>query len=67
MDYLGELVRARGILTVVTAALNEAAFEMNPNPNVVFGAAVLIRQLCEDLGKAIDMDEDQPEKKGEAA
>lgn len=63
MDYFEELVRVRSILSVVNAALEGTAFEANPDPNVVSGAAELIRQLCEDLGQAID----RPEKKGAAA
>lgn len=63
MDYFEELVRARSILSVVNASLDGTAYEGTPDPNVVCGAAELIRQLCEDLGVAID----QPEKKGAAA
>lgn len=39
MDYFEELVRARSILSVVNAALEGTAFEANPDPNVVSGAA----------------------------
>lgn len=63
MDYFEELMRARSILSVVNAALEGTAFEANPDPNVVSGVAMLIRQLCEDLDQVID----QPEEKGAAA
>ena len=67
-DYFEELARARSILSVVNAALEETAFEANPDPNVVSGVAMLIRQLCEDRDQVMDMDDmDQPEKKRPAA
>lgn len=64
MDYFEELVRTRSILSVVNAALEGIAFEAAPDPNVVSGAAELIRQLCEDLGQVIEAD--QIEEKGAA-
>ena len=54
MDYLEELMRARNILSVVNMALGQAVFDLNPDPNVISGAAELIRQLCDDINRAID-------------
>jgi len=64
MDYFEELVRARSILSVVNVALVGTAFEAAPDPDIVSGAAELIRQLCEDLGQVIEAD--QSEGKGAA-
>lgn len=47
----------------MNVALDGTAYEGTSAPNVVCGAAELIRQLCEDLGVVID----QPEKKGATA
>lgn len=65
MDYFEELARVRSILSVVNAALVDTAFEASPDPNIVSGAAMLISQLCEDLDRAVEMN--QSEKKGAAA
>lgn len=61
MDYFEELAQVRSILSVVNAALVDTAFEANPDPNIVSGAAMLISQLCEDLDRAVEMN--QSEKK----